>query len=1002
MRSKKVAAVSLAVMTVCMAMAGNKTFGADMEDAKLPITEENREFSEKMGSVQKATLSDAALSDAAVAAAVFQNTPETIWSGYLDGSVDGFLGEGTKEEPYLLETAEELRYLAYQVANEDVDGYRGCYFSLVKDINLKGGNSWLPIGYLRDGQGEDFYPFCGHLNGNGFRITNLAVSDSTQDCAGLFGYTKDAVIENLTVTGMVGARNQVGLIAGQAWDTEFYNCSSGGQARGAGVVGGICGEAYGSTFYQCRNQALVLGGDTKMGLRPIAGGICGAAHDSLLSSCTQDGTDKASVAGVSSDEVCGGLVGSMTGSELYNGLVRGKVGSMAGAVIGGLAGEMSGGKLKVSRFEGVLGVSAAGLQPETGLFVGKLQNDVALGENLKYLFTDSEEKYYINPFGSRLNGMIREEHHIGVVYSNQSYSLYSPVSSPKFRIQEKYFYEELEEGVLEEKSRDLDHWAPGKNGEPVCGYLVTIPRIPNGTLSVMEAQNVYAREITSSSPGAIARGANVNVYTGPVHRENEEPPIYYELREDSLRWYAANDREAGGRIQTHGYGYGFTMPDSHIILDAVYQAMTNGVVLNHSELKFHITQIRTGSRFQPEISWETDLPVRILPTIIPDQVENKKVNWTVQAKDEAGIGSVSIDQQGLVSVNPKANWIASAVKEAEEEQQRRPQNRIPDETKECRAVVTAVTEAGGKKAQCDVRVIFQIQDFTYVPVTGITLDQETLTLSYTKTLTGNRKNPQAEYSIPLLPRLSVSIQPAFAENQTVSWGSDCPEILQVEDGRISLITGNDWEESIRAQGLREGERKVTVYVVSEDGGYQGNCEVTLKLVIKDKTKSNGGSGGGSSSGANSSGGSSSGNSSSGGHSSGVQSGIMASNPYLYQGIWQQEDLGWKLLKPDGTYASQQWAFLEGKWYYFNTQQEMVTGWNEIAGRWYYLWPNGSMATGWVWLNGSWYYLGQNGEMATGWISESEKWYYLQPDGTMAVDANTADGYYVDSTGAWQP
>ena len=88
-----------------------------------------------------------------------ENEPQTatpsnalLMAGDLWGGIemsDHFDGEGTKEAPYLLRNDKDLKLLAYQVANEEVDGYEGCYFELTKDISLNDSASWLPIGYYR-------------------------------------------------------------------------------------------------------------------------------------------------------------------------------------------------------------------------------------------------------------------------------------------------------------------------------------------------------------------------------------------------------------------------------------------------------------------------------------------------------------------------------------------------------------------------------------------------------------------------------------------------------------------------------------------------------------------------------------------------------------------------------------------------------------------------------------------------------------------------------------
>ncbi len=93
------------------------------------------------------------------------------------------------------------------------------------------------------------------------------------------------------------------------------------------------------------------------------------------------------------------------------------------------------------------------------------------------------------------------------------------------------------------------------------------------------------------------------------------------------------------------------------------------------------------------------------------------------------------------------------------------------------------------------------------------------------------------------------------------------------------------------------------------------------------------------------------------------------------------------------------------WYYTNYGGQMVTGWKQIGNDWYYLdgnnseYPglmcenekkqidgkfyffdsNGAMETGWVLKNEGWYYIKSSGAMFLGWLKSGDAWYYLDPD-----------------------
>lgn len=129
---------------------------------------------------------------------------------------------------------------------------------------------------------------------------------------------------------------------------------------------------------------------------------------------------------------------------------------------------------------------------------------------------------------------------------------------------------------------------------------MSIPAIDHGTLSVLESQNNFAKEIDWANPGALAAGTKVLVYTSPVNDTGLNPPVYYELEPDSLFW-TSDGFDSKKLIQTGASEVAFTMPEQDITLFATYRAMTKGVVLNQSELTFDVEQVRSGSRWNPRI-----------------------------------------------------------------------------------------------------------------------------------------------------------------------------------------------------------------------------------------------------------------------------------------------------------------------------------------------------------------------------------------------------------------
>lgn len=97
-------------------------------------------------------------------------------------------------------------------------------------------------------------------------------------------------------------------------------------------------------------------------------------------------------------------------------------------------------------------------------------------------------------------------------------------------------------------------------------------------------------------------------------------------------------------------------------------------------------------------------------------------------------------------------------------------------------------------------------------------------------------------------------------------------------------------------------------------------------------------------------------------------------------LWIKTKDGWQMEYSDGTFPSEEWAYFNKSWYYFD--------------------QDGFKQTGWITIDENRYYLNGQGEMQTGWLQEEGKWYYLNTDGTMQTTEAEIDGvlYQFDSNG----
>ena len=135
---------------------------------------------------------------------------------------------------------------------------------------------------------------------------------------------------------------------------------------------------------------------------------------------------------------------------------------------------------------------------------------------------------------------------------------------------------------------------------------------------------------------------------------------------------------------------------------------------------------------------------------------------------------------------------------------------------------------------------------------------------------------------------------------------------------------------------------------------------------------------------------------------GEPSQMLTSDEILPQKIvpgWNQIDGKWFYYDTNGNMVKG-WVKDNGKWYYLNKETgEMKTGWVQDGGSWYYLYGSGAMATGWVNVNDVWYYLSSSGAMLTGWQKDGSTWYFLKGSGAMAAN-EWCGGYWLSGSGAW--
>lgn len=167
--------------------------------------------------------------------------PITAGNGYqsqnleLRFTVEAYQSNAIDGNAYTITSEDDLRLFAYSVNNGTT--YSGKTVVLMTDIDLHN-EYWTPIG-------KENYEFKGTFDGNGHTISNLTTGKSWMCDVGLFGFTKEGEIKNLTVhNAKVTGYLDVGVVAGSPYTSKYTNISVTGhvEVNGYSYVGGVGGK----------------------------------------------------------------------------------------------------------------------------------------------------------------------------------------------------------------------------------------------------------------------------------------------------------------------------------------------------------------------------------------------------------------------------------------------------------------------------------------------------------------------------------------------------------------------------------------------------------------------------------------------------------------------------------------------------------------------------------------------------------------------------------------
>ena len=226
---------------------------------------------------------------------------KSVWTGNAEPWTHG---SGTSDDPYLIESAENLAWLAQSVNERknthigvidygddlffyydfyDVHVYQDTCFKLVIDIDLRKGESisWMPIGnfqYIDESEyidetnphyhytfnNHNYYTyFSGQFDGNGYVVSRVHYySEFTyynKYGIGLFGIIDNASINDLTIDGLEARPSpsygqSTGGLVGIATNSTIYNCQTSGTIKNSPCCGGIVGKAQKCHIERCLSQ----------------------------------------------------------------------------------------------------------------------------------------------------------------------------------------------------------------------------------------------------------------------------------------------------------------------------------------------------------------------------------------------------------------------------------------------------------------------------------------------------------------------------------------------------------------------------------------------------------------------------------------------------------------------------------------------------------------------------------------------------------------------------
>lgn len=300
-------------------------------------------------------------------------------------------GSGTKEDPWIIATAEDLNAMAVRSdrSGKMYASFSNKYFKQTADIDMKDYPEFKGICYLdKKSVCRKQTGFYGHYDGDGHVISNMTINLPKNSCVGLFsevtqaGSVHDVHLDSsCKIVGKFQVGGIVGMIFGGTNDAtaSVWNCTSGASVHGTFMCGGIVGDircnipttqTVNLSVWHCLNYGSI----TKTGSQEDAAGIVGnVSSGGQMIECMNLG----SVYAPQAPEVGGitGYAGTYSDGTMVSGVINcvnyGYVygGNGTGGVVGLV---QAGGKSKIGRGAYLLHSLNVGAVKSTNQYVGNI------------------------------------------------------------------------------------------------------------------------------------------------------------------------------------------------------------------------------------------------------------------------------------------------------------------------------------------------------------------------------------------------------------------------------------------------------------------------------------------------------------------------------------------------------------------------------------------------------------------------------------------------------